>query len=177
MLHGDTLASQIALMSMGSAVPLRHAAWPAGRILHIVPARLLYPGAFPAASPAAAPKDSLGEQEGTAAAQQHDASTPKGQQQSPAAPRGASPLSSLRPSPLETVASSDEALSTAPFSPHGMDRADLDEELGDSRMSGLSPGTGLAEEKQSVFQRQASAPQRPSPESIGYSVRVCTGRV
>ena len=50
-----------------------------------------------------------------------------------------SPLSSLRPSPLETVESSEEALSTAPFSPHGMDRGDLDDELDESRLSGLSP--------------------------------------
>ena len=138
-------------------MPLRHASWPAGRILHIVPARLLYPGVFPTASPAAAPKDSAADLESRTAAQQRDVSTPRGQQQPPAAPVGTSPLSSLRPSPLETVESSDEALSTAPFSPHGMERGDLDEELGDSRMSGLSPGTGPAEESS---QPSSDKPQR-----------------
>lgn len=138
-------------------VSLRHAAWSAGRILHIVPARLLYPGVFPAASPVAAPKESVPGPEGTAAAQQQNVLSPEGQQQPPAAPANASPLSRLRPSPVETVESPDEALSTAPFSPHGMDRGDLDEELGDSRMSGLSPDAGPADESS---QSSNDKPQR-----------------
>ena len=110
----------------------------AGRILHLVPARLLFPTTFSAVSPPVAPVAAANPQD-TASPQQAQVQTPRGQQQATAAPVSPSPLSSLRPSPLETVELSEEALSTAPFSPHGMDRGDLDDELDERRMSGLSP--------------------------------------
>ncbi|KAK9852086.1 hypothetical protein WJX84_002088 [Apatococcus fuscideae] len=104
----------------GSSVPLdedanpadehhKRLSYPAGRILHLVPARLIYPSSFAASSPSPTPRAPASSPEITGPIPQDDS--------------GAS-ASRLH----------HDALSTAPFSPHGMDRGELEDQLDESHL-------------------------------------------
>ncbi len=126
----------------------------AGRILHIVPARLLYPSDFEAATPqtpVSSPEVALGVLPVDPEADAH--------QHSPQTTDVPESLS-LRPPPVQVATASTDAVSTAPFSPHGMDRGDLDDELQDRQSSGLSPGAEQAARRSGRPQAEAKAHRR-----------------